>query len=171
MIEKTVYVCELCGEEFETKEDCRAHEMIEATSDSDVVFYNEDGKRLSLDRLDEAMYIDIFTDAGIEYVKDLAERERTVSPFEDNPDNTGFFFWDDVSSSWLNWEIELSRLKNINDFIHPNKATGIIRRIDDLGRVVIPKDVRHFMNIQIGDPFEISTKGSSIILNKYTPME
>lgn len=37
------------------------------------------------------------------------------------------------------------------------KTTGIIRRVDDLGRVVIPKDLRRFLNIREGDPLEIYT--------------
>ena len=38
------------------------------------------------------------------------------------------------------------------------KATGIVRRIDDLGRVVIPKEIRRTMRIREGDPLEISTR-------------
>ena len=50
------------------------------------------------------------------------------------------------------------------------KATGIVRRIDDLGRVVIPKEVRRNMGIREGDPLEIYTdRDGSIILKKYSP--
>lgn len=50
------------------------------------------------------------------------------------------------------------------------KATGIIRRIDDLGRVVIPKEIRRTMGIREGDPLEIYTdKDGSIIFKKYSP--
>ncbi len=49
------------------------------------------------------------------------------------------------------------------------KATGIIRRIDDLGRVVIPKELRRAMRIREKDPLEIFTGDDSIILKKYTP--
>ena len=45
--------------------------------------------------------------------------------------------------------------------------TGIIRRIDDLGRVVIPKEVRHKMNITEGDPLEICFDGDRLYLEKY----
>ena len=45
--------------------------------------------------------------------------------------------------------------------------TGIIRRIDDLGRVVIPKEVRHKMNIKEGDPVEICFDGDRLYLEKY----
>jgi AbrB family looped-hinge helix DNA binding protein len=49
------------------------------------------------------------------------------------------------------------------------KATGIVRRIDDLGRVVIPKEVRRSMNIREGDPLEIFTDENGIIgFKKYT---
>lgn len=47
------------------------------------------------------------------------------------------------------------------------KATGIVRRIDDLGRVVIPKEIRRDMHIQEGDPLEISITSDGIVLRKY----
>jgi len=55
------------------------------------------------------------------------------------------------------------------------KATGIVRRIDDLGRVVIPKEIRRTLGImdgnghQSGDPLEIFVDGDRIILRKYEP--
>lgn len=45
--------------------------------------------------------------------------------------------------------------------------TGIIRRIDDLGRVVIPRDIRQKMNIKEGDPLEISVEGNKVCFEKY----
>lgn len=49
------------------------------------------------------------------------------------------------------------------------KATGIVRRIDDLGRVVIPKEIRRTMRIRQGDPMEIYTEGDgSVIFKKYS---
>lgn len=51
------------------------------------------------------------------------------------------------------------------------KATGIVRRIDDLGRVVIPKEIRRTMRIREGDPLEIYTDGDGeVIFKKYSPM-
>lgn len=51
------------------------------------------------------------------------------------------------------------------------KATGIVRRIDDLGRVVIPKEIRRTMRIREGDPLEIFTdKEGEVILKKYSPI-
>ena len=47
------------------------------------------------------------------------------------------------------------------------KHTGIIRRIDDLGRIVIPKEIRRNYNIKEGDPLEISTDGKYICFSKY----
>lgn len=48
------------------------------------------------------------------------------------------------------------------------KATGIIRRIDDLGRVVIPKEIRRSMNIREGDPLEIfTTNQGEVVFKKY----
>ena len=51
------------------------------------------------------------------------------------------------------------------------KATGIVRRIDDLGRVVIPKEIRRTMRIREGDPLEIFTdREGTLILKKYSPI-
>ena len=51
------------------------------------------------------------------------------------------------------------------------KATGVVRRIDDLGRVVIPKEIRKTLRIKEGDPLEIFTeKDGGIILRKYSPI-
>ena len=51
------------------------------------------------------------------------------------------------------------------------KATGIVRRIDDLGRVVIPKEIRRTMRIREGDPLEIFTDNDGeVIFKKYSPM-
>lgn len=51
------------------------------------------------------------------------------------------------------------------------KATGIVRRIDDLGRIVIPKEIRRTMRIKEGDPLEIFTdRGGEVILKKYSPI-
>ena len=51
------------------------------------------------------------------------------------------------------------------------KATGVVRRIDDLGRVVIPKEIRKTLRIKEGDPLEIFTdKEGEIILKKYSPI-
>lgn len=51
------------------------------------------------------------------------------------------------------------------------KATGIVRRIDDLGRVVVPKEIRRTLRIREGDPLEIFTdKEGEIILKKYSPI-
>ncbi|MGO4345507.1 AbrB/MazE/SpoVT family DNA-binding domain-containing protein [Paenibacillus sp. MCAF9] len=49
------------------------------------------------------------------------------------------------------------------------KATGIVRRIDNLGRVVVPKEVRRTFGIAEGDPLEIFVNGSDIVLRKYAP--
>ena len=52
------------------------------------------------------------------------------------------------------------------------KATGIVRRIDDLGRVVIPKEIRHIMRIREGDPLEIYTNNEGcVIFRKYSYLE
>lgn len=51
------------------------------------------------------------------------------------------------------------------------KATGVVRRIDDLGRIVVPKEIRRTLRIREGDPLEIFTdKDGEIILKKYSPI-
>ncbi|MEG2286793.1 MAG: stage V sporulation T C-terminal domain-containing protein, partial [Ruthenibacterium sp.] len=51
------------------------------------------------------------------------------------------------------------------------KATGIVRRIDDLGRVVIPKEIRRTQLIRVGDPLEIFVSGEGeVIFKKYSPI-
>lgn len=47
------------------------------------------------------------------------------------------------------------------------KSTGMVRRIDDLGRVVIPKEVRRRLGIDEGDPIEIFVEGENVIFKKY----
>ena len=53
------------------------------------------------------------------------------------------------------------------------RATGIVRRIDDLGRVVVPKEIRRTLRIREGDPLEIFTdrEGEIILKKKYSPTE
>lgn len=49
------------------------------------------------------------------------------------------------------------------------KATGIVRKVDELGRVVLPIELRRTLNIDIKDPLEIYVDGELIILKKYEP--
>jgi len=49
------------------------------------------------------------------------------------------------------------------------KATGVVRRIDELGRIVIPKELRDAYGIEAGDPIEFYTSDGEIILRKYQP--
>ncbi len=50
--------------------------------------------------------------------------------------------------------------------VHQMKATGIVRRIDELGRVVIPKEIRRTQRIRRGDPLEIFTTGDGEVIFK-----
>lgn len=50
------------------------------------------------------------------------------------------------------------------------KSTGIVRRIDDLGRVVIPKEIRKTIRVREGDPLEIFLDGEAIVFKKYSPI-
>ncbi|MBO0555743.1 AbrB/MazE/SpoVT family DNA-binding domain-containing protein [Clostridium botulinum] len=49
------------------------------------------------------------------------------------------------------------------------KSTGVVRRVDDLGRIVIPKELRRTLDIDERDALEIYTEGEQIILKKYAP--
>ena len=49
------------------------------------------------------------------------------------------------------------------------KSTGIVRKVDELGRVVLPKELRNTLKIEHKDPLEIYVDGDSIILRKYEP--
>ena len=49
------------------------------------------------------------------------------------------------------------------------KSTGIVRNVDELGRIVIPKEMRKKMDIANSDPVEIYVEGDKIILTKYNP--
>ncbi|AUN22280.1 AbrB family transcriptional regulator [Clostridium botulinum] len=49
------------------------------------------------------------------------------------------------------------------------KNIGIVRKVDELGRIVIPKELRRTLNLEEGDGLEIYTEGDQIILKKYEP--
>ncbi|KIS22051.1 AbrB/MazE/SpoVT family DNA-binding domain-containing protein [Clostridium botulinum] len=49
------------------------------------------------------------------------------------------------------------------------KSTGVVRKMDQLGRIVIPMELRRTLNIEEGDGLEIYTEGEQIILKKYEP--
>lgn len=49
------------------------------------------------------------------------------------------------------------------------KSTGMTRPIDQLGRIVIPKELRRTLDIEVGDPLEIFVDGEEVILRKYEP--
>ncbi len=49
------------------------------------------------------------------------------------------------------------------------KSTGVVRKIDELGRIVIPMEIRNTLGIESRDPLEIFTEGDKIILSKYAP--
>jgi transcriptional pleiotropic regulator of transition state genes len=49
------------------------------------------------------------------------------------------------------------------------KSTGVVRRLDDLGRVVMPKELRRTLGIDAGDPVEFFVDGERVVIKKYTP--
>ena len=54
---------------------------------------------------------------------------------------------------------------------HDMKNTGVLRRVDDLGRIVIPKDIRKTLRIKDGESLEIFLNSDNIVLKKYSPLE
>ncbi len=78
-----------------------------------------------------------------------------------------------VSNEYNNGNIPHTNSTPLNsekEFLYM-KATGIVRRIDDLGRVVIPKEIRRTMRIREGDPLEIYTQADGeVIFKKYSPV-
>ena len=62
-------------------------------------------------------------------------------------------------------------IKKLKKEVNKLKATGVVRRIDDLGRIVVPKEIRKTLRIREGDPLEIFTdKEGVMILKKYSPI-
>lgn len=51
------------------------------------------------------------------------------------------------------------------------RTTGIVRRIDDLGRIIIPKELRRTLNIEAGDPLEVLVEGNMVAFRKYVPID
>ena len=51
------------------------------------------------------------------------------------------------------------------------RPTGVIRRIDDLGRLVIPKEIRRILRIRENDPLELFISGSTVVVAKYNPVK
>ncbi len=49
------------------------------------------------------------------------------------------------------------------------KSTGVVRKLDELGRIVLPKDLRKSLGLSEKDPLEIYVEGNNIILKKYEP--
>ena len=65
-----------------------------------------------------------------------------------------------------------NKISNKNKGGKKLKATGVVRRIDDLGRVVIPKEIRKVLRIKEGDPLEIFTdQNGEVVLKKYSPID
>ena len=81
------------------------------------------------------------------------------------------FFIFNSGIKYLHLQIIESRHNLQMEVIQNMKATGIVRRIDDLGRVVIPKEIRRTLRIREGDPLEIFTdREGEVILKKYSPI-
>lgn len=49
------------------------------------------------------------------------------------------------------------------------KSTGMVRKVDELGRIVLPAEIRQSMDIKVKDPLEIFTENERIVLQKYSP--
>ena len=68
-----------------------------------------------------------------------------------------------IRRPWLSWKSICHTEEKVL------KATGIVRRIDDLGRIVIPKEIRRTMRIREGDPLEIFLHEGGVLFKKYAP--
>ena len=99
------------------------------------------------------------------------ERKRTYIYYHKQPFPIYFTFFYNNSINLLDFaDTNITNLQKQGDFIYM-KATGIVRRIDDLGRVVIPKEIRRTMRIREGDPLEIYTdREGEVIFKKYSPI-
>ena len=80
-----------------------------------------------------------------------------------------------IKTLWYNLhfftDTTITKSVNYNGGYRYMKATGIVRRIDDLGRVVIPKEIRRTLRIREGDPLEIYTDAQGgVIFRKYSPV-
>ncbi len=51
------------------------------------------------------------------------------------------------------------------------KATGIVRKVDELGRIVLPKDIRRSLNLKVGTPLEIFVKENTLVLKEYSQLQ
>lgn len=102
------------------------------------------------------------TDSQIENLIDFLEVEFIPS-IQRNPDCDNINYLVDMCDIY----------KQLKD--HPTEKgegemkTGIIRRIDDLGRIVIPREIRRKLNIKEGDPLEVSLDGNKVIFEPYIP--
>jgi AbrB family transcriptional regulator (stage V sporulation protein T) len=78
----------------------------------------------------------------------------------------------EISIKFPLWQILSLEIVNTVNGGTSVKATGIVRRIDDLGRVVVPKEIRRVLRIREGDPLEIYTGTTGeVILKKYSPIQ
>ena len=79
------------------------------------------------------------------------------------------------SKKYIYWQkslkiVKFKIVKNINESgAKKMKSTGIVRRVDDLGRIVLPRELRKILNIDPRDSLEIFMDGDTIILRKYEP--
>ena len=65
----------------------------------------------------------------------------------------------DLAKKQIKWERNL----------HIMKSTGVVRKVDELGRIVLPIELRKLMDINVKDSLEIFTDGDSVVLRKYMP--
>lgn len=106
MLEHTTYICEYCGEVFDTEEECIQHENKEKSSRQDIRFFRFDKKELTLQEASEkpeSVYAIYFS--TVEVCDFLADN------FELYATEPGFYVWLDLENSWVNVDFWLNELQ------------------------------------------------------------
>ena len=80
------------------------------------------------------------------------------------------FLWKILTNVYIYGKINSNNKEILKKEVHAMKSTGIVRKIDELGRIVVPKELRKKLGIANTDPVEIYVEGEKIILTKYLPV-
>ena len=73
-------------------------------------------------------------------------------------------FWRKIKKKSAFWEHSATERKKLD-----MKSTGVVRKVDELGRIVLPIELRKLMDINVKDSVEIFTDGDKVVLRKYQP--
>ena len=120
MIEKTMYVCEICGQTFDDEDEARIHEYTEKVNILSITkkarFFDEDGREVLFDARD-IYYCELKDEETAEMVHNMLHEEEYASPFdEDGVIKPGCFYIDHNTCGWkdfADFETEYLKMKNI----------------------------------------------------------